>query len=250
MIFGKIWSALRAQLNKLANLFWTADPIAQMQYEYDRAVEQLKEGRQGLEQYRALVDRVGRQVATGRARVQELEARTKALLQAGQREAAAECALQMQRAQKDLAENEGQLKMHEEAYNNNLTKVKHATHKLAQIREKIHKYDAELKMSRAEAEMAKLADSFNFNVSTDFGQIEQVIQDKIGLNRAKARVAADLSGEGLEQIKQEQTVEKAQAELALQQFEAQMGLRTPETAKVTGEAKELGPAVKQVTTES
>ena len=32
-----------------ANLFWEADPVAQMRYEYDRAVEQLKEGRGGLE---------------------------------------------------------------------------------------------------------------------------------------------------------------------------------------------------------
>lgn len=35
MIFGKLWRAFAAQANKLANLFWTADPIAQMQYEYD-----------------------------------------------------------------------------------------------------------------------------------------------------------------------------------------------------------------------
>ena len=33
MIMGKFWAAFRAQINKLANLFWTADPIAQMQYE-------------------------------------------------------------------------------------------------------------------------------------------------------------------------------------------------------------------------
>ena len=43
MIMGKFWAAFRAQVNKLANFFWTADPIAQMQYEYDRAVAQLKE---------------------------------------------------------------------------------------------------------------------------------------------------------------------------------------------------------------
>ena len=48
MIFGKLWRALQAQLNKLANFFWTKDPVAQMQYEYDLAVEQLKEGRVGL----------------------------------------------------------------------------------------------------------------------------------------------------------------------------------------------------------
>jgi phage shock protein A len=246
MIFGKIWAAFRAQLNKLANFFWTADPIAQLQYEYDRSVDQLKEGRQGLEQYRALVDRVGRQVATGKARVADLEAKIKAYLQAGQRDRAAELALQLQRFQKDVAENENQLKMHEDAYNNNLTKIKHATKKIGEVKEKIQKYDAELKLSRAEAEMAKLAQDFNFDVTTDFGQIEQVIQDKIGINRAKARVSADLSGQGLEEIKQDQAVEKAQAEMALQQFEVQMGIRTPETTKAAPETKELGPAKETV----
>ena len=52
MIFGKLWHSLMAQVNKIANLFWTADPIAQMQYEYDMAVNQLKEGRQGLDRAR------------------------------------------------------------------------------------------------------------------------------------------------------------------------------------------------------
>ena len=59
---GKIWNAIRAQFNKLANFFWTMDPIAQMQLEYDNAVAQLKDGRKGLEQYRGLVERVTRKV--------------------------------------------------------------------------------------------------------------------------------------------------------------------------------------------
>jgi phage shock protein A len=242
MIISKLWHALTAQVNKLANFFWTADPIAQMQYEYDRAVDQLKDGRQGLERYRALVERVTRQVANDQSHVSSLEAKIKAYLQAGDRETASKFALELQKAKKDLAENEGQLKMHEESYNNNLTKIKHASGKLAQIRDKISKYDAELKMSRAEAEMAQLAQDFHFDVTTDFGQIEQVIQDKIGLNRAKARVAADLSGEGMEDVKHEQQMEKAMADQALREFEVQMGLVTPETAKVPEAAKELGPA--------
>ena len=32
MFLGKIWNAFAAQMNKLANFFWTADPIAQLQY--------------------------------------------------------------------------------------------------------------------------------------------------------------------------------------------------------------------------
>jgi phage shock protein A len=249
MIVGKLWRALRAQLNKIANIFWTADPIAQMQYEYDLAVEQLKGGREGLEQYRALVERVSRQVATAKQHATMLEAKVKSYLQAGDRDTAAKFALEMQKAKQELSENESQLKMHEEAYNNNVAKIKHATKKLGDIKAKILKYDAELKMSRAEAEMAKLAESFDFNITTDFGQIEEVIQDKIGLNRAKARVAADLSSEGLEDIKREQAMEKELADQALRDFEVQMGLVTPETAKVTGATKELGPAQKATVTE-
>lgn len=249
MIVGKLWRALRAQMNKLANFFWTADPIAQMQYEYDLAVEQLKGGREGLEQYRALVERVSRQVAASKQHVTMLEAKVKSYLQANDRETAAKFALELQKAKQDLSENESQLKMHEEAYNNNVTKIKHATKKLSDIKAKIAKYDAELKMSRAEAEMAKLAESFDFNVTTDFGQIEDVIQDKIGLNRAKARVSADLSGEGLADIKREEAMEQAMADQALRDFEVQMGMVSPETAKVTDATKELGPATKAKVTE-
>lgn len=247
MILGKFWSAIRAQINKIANIFWEADPIAQMQYEHDQAVEQLKEGRKGLELYRGLVERVTRQAATSRAHVQKLEAETKAYLKAGDRETAAKFALELQKAKKDLAQHEEQLQMHETAYENNLTKIKHASHKLAEVRERIQKYDAELKMSAAEAEIAALAESFDMNITTDFGQLEQVIQSKIDKNRGKARVAADLSSEGLADIQAEERMQKALAEDALSQFEAELGLRSPETAKVAETAKDLGPAVAKST---
>ncbi len=250
MIIGKLWHAIKAQINKIANVFWTADPIAQMQYEYDLAVNQLQEGRVGLEQYRALVERVTQQVAGNKTQVQKLEAQVKAYLQAGDRETAGKFALQLQKAKGELAENEEQLKLHEESYNNNLTKIKHASGKLSEVRDKISKYDAELKMSRAEAEMAKLAQDFNFDVSTDFGQIEQVINDKISLNRAKVRVASDLSSDGIADIKKEQAMESALADQALRDYEVQMGMVTPETAKVAATQKELGPAKDEVKTTS
>jgi len=242
MILGKLWHTIMAQINKIANVFWTADPIAQMQYEYDLAVGQLKEGREGLEQYRALVERVTRQVANDKNHVSKLEAKVKAYLTAGDRESAARFALELQKAKQELAENEGQLTMHEASYDNNVTKIKHASKKLSDVRSKIAKYDAELKMSRAEAEMAKLANSFSFDVTTDFGQIEQVISEKISLNRAKARVAADLSSEGVVDIEREQAMEAALAEQALKDFEVELGLVTPDTAGVSETAKELGPA--------
>src|SRR5947199_3256884 len=239
MILGKLCHAIAAQFNKLANAIRGYDPIAQMQYEYDRSIEQMKEGREGLAQYRALVERVTRQVDNQRKLVSTIEAKIKAYLGAGDRDTAAKFALDLKRAKDDLAENERQLALHEQAYNNNLLKIKHAVQKLEDVKHKITKYDADLKMSRAEAEMSQLATQFNFNVTTDFGQAEQVLQDQIDRNRGRVRVAADLSGEGVEDVKREIAVEKTMAEDALKEFEKEMGLATPATAQ---SAKQLGPA--------
>src|ERR1051325_3476662 len=63
MILEKFFRAIRAQLNKIANVFFESDPIAVMQLEVDQATEKLKEGRKGLEMYRGLVETVARQVA-------------------------------------------------------------------------------------------------------------------------------------------------------------------------------------------
>ena len=247
MILHKFWSAFVAQLNKVANLFWEADPVAQMRYEYDRAVEQLKEGRTGLEQYRGLVERVTRQVSANRSHVQKLEAETKAYLKAGDRATASKFALELQKAKGELATNEGQLQMHETAYGNNLKKIQHANEKLIELREKITKYDAELKMSSAEAEIAKLSETFDMNLTTDFGEIEAVIQQKIDQNRGKVRVAADLSERGIAEIKAEERMQGELAEQALQDFEVELGLKSPETTPVAQTAKDLGPAAEKAT---
>jgi phage shock protein A len=247
VIVHKFWAAFMAQINKIANLFWEADPISQMRYEYDRSVDQLKEGRLGLEQYRGLVERVTRQVAANKSHAQKLEAETKAYLKAGDRATAAKFALELQKAKEELAANEGQLQMHETAYGNNLKKIQHANEKLIELRDRIQKYDAELKMSAAEAEIAKLSETFDVNLTTDFGEIESVIQQKIDQNRGKVRVAADLSQKGIAEINAEERMRGELAEQALQNFEVELGMRSPETTPVAQTAKDLGPATEKQT---
>jgi phage shock protein A len=242
MILGKFFGAIRAQLNKLANFFWEADPIAQMQYEYDMAVEQLKEGRVGLEQYRGLVERVARQVKEGETQISKLTAQAKAYLKSGDRETAGRFALQLTKAKAQLEENKQQLAMHEQAYSNNLKKIQHANKKLGEVKNKIQQYDAELKMSEAEAEVAKLSASFDMNITTDFGQLEDVIQRKIDTNRGKARVAADLSQQGIADIQAEERMEKSMAEDALKDLEVELGMRAPEVTPVAETEKDLGPS--------
>ena len=139
--------------------------------------------------------------------------------------------------------------MHETAYGNNLKKIQHANEKLIELREKIQKYDAELKMSSAEAEIAKLSETFDMNLTTDFGEIESVIQQKIDQNRGKVRVAADLSEKGIAEIKAEERMRGQLAEQALQSFEIELGIRSPETTPIAQTSKDLGPATTEKATE-
>ena len=87
-------------------------------------------------------------------------------------------------------------------------------------------------MTAAEAEIARIAGDLNFDVTTDFGQIEQIIQQKIDTNRGKVRVAADLSSRGVADIKAKERMESQLAEDVLQQYEVELGLKSPETTPV------------------
>jgi phage shock protein A len=245
MIFGKFFKAFKAQLNKIANIFFESDPIAVMQLEVDQATERLKEGRKGLELYRGLVETVARQVTKEKSNIAQLESQIKAHLKAGNRDVAGQLAVQLQKTQAELATNEQQLQMHEEAYQNNLLKIQKANKDIVKVREKIRQYDAELKMSAAEAEIAQITESFDMNVTTDFGEVESMIQRKIDHNRGRARVAADMSSKGIELIKAEEAAEKAMAEDLLSKFEVQLGLKSPETTPVADTVKSLGPAVQK-----
>ncbi|MBI2824371.1 MAG: PspA/IM30 family protein [Planctomycetia bacterium] len=223
MIFQRFWQALGARINRIANFFWQADPMAQLQYEYDDMVDQLKEGRHGLEQYRSLVDQVAQQVKRQQEHVKALESKIKSYLAAGDRETAGHFAIEMQSAKVEMAENAAQLAVHDEAYGNTLLKIKHLSRKLGQLRDKIQKYDADLRLSRAEAELAKVLLSIHVDATGDFGQIEQAIGDEIDRNRAKAKVTADLSSEGVAEIRHEEAAEKIVAEQALREFETGLG---------------------------
>jgi phage shock protein A len=245
MIMGKFFKAFRAQLNKIANIFFESDPIAVMQLEVDGATERLKEGRKGLEMYRGLVETVARQVAAGKSNAGQLEAQIKAHLKAGNRDVAGQLAIQLQKVQTELANNENQLQMHETAYQNNLLKIQKANKDIVKVREKIQQYHAELKMSAAEAEIAQISESFDMNVTTDFGEVESMIQRKIDSNRGRARVASDMSSKGVELIKAEEAAEKAMAEDLLSKYEVQLGLKSPETTPVADTVKSLGPAVQK-----
>lgn len=221
---GKLFKALFAQLNKIVSFFYERDPIAIMKYEYERARGELKEGKDGLVQYRALTEKFSRDVAVKEQQKTNAEGKVSAYLQINDRTNAASMAVKLKEIIADLAALKKQLAMHETSYQNNVKKIQHAEKKLSELKDRTAKYEAELKISGAEAKMAEMAASFDFDsLTTDIGDVESILQGKIDKNRAKVRVAADLSSEGIDEIKHDEAVEAALAENALKEFEAGTG---------------------------
>src|SRR5215217_137863 len=180
MVMGKIGTAIRAFFNKLANALWESDPHAILQLEVDQATQQIQVARQGLEQYRGLVERVSMQVAAGKQNEQRLESQIKAHLQAGNREVAGQLAIQLQQAKQDLAQNAQQLSLHTEAYNNNLLKLQQGQKDIVALRQKAQRLKADLEMAKAEAEISRVAEALSEsalpNFSTKIGQATELMQ--------------------------------------------------------------------------
>ncbi len=181
---SNFWRAFRAQVNELAGYLWTNDPLDQLQSHCDRTMAKFKEGRQALEHQRTLVERVRLQVTDQKSRAADLEARIRAHFQAGNRPAAEDLTLQLQETQRELTESVAQLKRHEEAYQANLAAIKQIGAWLTQVQAKIARYDAALKVSRAEADLARVVQEFSVELATDFRQVEQAIQDRIDRDQA------------------------------------------------------------------
>jgi phage shock protein A len=221
---GRIFTAIFAQFGKLARGVWSADPVAVMQAEVDRSADEIRDATTGLEQYRGLVTRLQRQVATGEKEVERLTVRVKAFLAENNEIKAAEYAVLLKKAETDLIENRSQLQGYESAYQNNLRKIQFARQKIEQAKEKARKLDAELRLSKAEAETARLAEKFNVRTNSleGLGEIEEEIQRQIDTNRAKAQVMRDLSSGGLDQIAEEEAIQRQEAAEVLARFKSEM----------------------------
>ena len=210
---GRIANAASAQVGKVGRLLWGFDPVAVYQQQVDNAAEEIKDATTGLEQYRGLVARLQRQVANGEKEVARLDARIKVYLNQNDEGSATNYAIQLKKNQGELEENKAQLAQYQSAYENNLKKIRFANQKIADARDKAQKLSADLKLSKAEAETAKLAQKFNCkNVSLEgVAEVEDEIQRQIDTNRAKAQVISDLSEDGLNEIAEQEAIHKQEA---------------------------------------
>lgn len=207
--------------------------------EYDDALKKLKAGREGLEQFRAVVDRLARKVAENEEQVRKITSDLDSSMKQGNKEQAVKLMTMLESSRKELVGNKRKLDELEAAYKEHAAKMKKMTGGMGAYRDKAVEYDANRKIAGA-MDAAGIGDSPLSDFS-DLREAERLVQDKIDLNAAKVRVSQDLSEKKTAEAAPDKKMEEAAAEDLLTKMEIEMGLKTPETSAIKGKPVEMGP---------
>jgi len=242
-LWSRVKSVWYAILNKSVGEMEDKHVVALAEAKLQEATERLKDGRQGLISYQALVYKVNQQVEDGRSHIAKLTEQIKVHLHEGNESVAGQLAVDLQQLREQLIANEEQLGMHQEAYENNLLKMKSALKDIQKTRKELETKKAALQMEKALSEVAEAAGALNtsFDVSTDLGQVLGKLDDQLNQAKARTKVASDLSGQEIERLKAKASTEKAVARDLLEQFKIEEGLAEAPPTSDSGPQKTVGP---------
>jgi phage shock protein A len=220
----RLASAAGAQVGKLSRWVYGMDPIAIYQAEVDKSAEEIQEAREGLEQFRGHVARLQRQVASGAKKVEDLKGIIKNHLQNGNEDKATSYAIELQSTLVKLEKDKAKLIEQEARYEMNLKKMRLANQKIREAKEKAETLQSDLRLSKADAEMSKLAQNFEIKTSSidNLSEIEDEIQRQIDANRAKGQVINDLGDDGIDRLDEQENLQKQQARKLLEQFKQEL----------------------------
>lgn len=229
-MFRRISNLIKGFLGLFIGGLEKKNPEALLEVEKENLRKQISEFNAGLAAHAGLVERLMSQVRKLNTEENELKAKTKALLQAGQRDAAAEMALRYKSTDQQHDELNAQLQQAETRYKELVrardVAVKAARDKIESLRRGID----DMKVQKAMAELNEMAAGMvgTLGGSGDtLNRLETMVEDERTKAAGRARVArdsVDLSGTVLKEAEQ-----KAIADLALADFAAAEGIELKPT---------------------
>jgi phage shock protein A len=220
----RFFSAGGAQIGKLSRWVYGMDPIAIYQAEVDKSAEEIQEAREGLEQFKGHVARLQRQVAQGAKKVEDLKGIIRNHLQNGNEDKATSYAIELQGALTKLEKDKTKLVEQEGRYELNLKKMRLANQRIRDAKEKAETLQSDLRLSKADAEMSKLAQNFEIKTSSidNLNEIEDEIQRQIDANRARGQVIHDLGDDGLERLEEQESLQRQEGRKLLEQLKQEL----------------------------
>lgn len=216
----RTWQALGAQINKMSRFIWRADPIAIYQTEVDKAAEEVQRASEELAEYKGIISRLERDVSNDMKEIENIKQIIKSLLQDGDEKKATNYVVDLQRTQNRLNKNIAILEEKKSGYDAHLRKIKFANQKIREKRERVNELQSNLRISKADAEVAKLNQEFKVKTSSldNLDEIEEEIQRQIDTNQAKGQIIHDLGDDGLADMVEMEKIDKQKAQLMLEQF--------------------------------
>lgn len=218
--FKQLFGVGKAQAGKLARAAEQIDPVAMYQEKIDEATEKLRTSKEGLVRVKGLIAGVERQVAEGRTETARLDARIKLALHDGNETKAAEYVSQLQRAKKDLTNNESQLKEHTASYQSFLKEVQSSQSKIISARRDAEKLGTQLEISKATAEISEINKRFSAKADPldEATRYREGIQKQIDQNKARGQVSNDVNSDLVQEEAEDEKLRQMEARSLLEQY--------------------------------
>ena len=201
------------------------NPEALLDVEKENLRKQIAQFNQGLATHAALVERLIAQVRKLDAEEKDLRAKTKAMLQTGNREAAAGTAYQLQSVDQQHDDLATQLEEAEKRYKELIrardVSVKTARDKIEKLRRNID----DMKVQKAVAELNEMASGMITSIGGSgdtLDRLEGIVEEERTKAAGRARVARDAVDLGDIEVKEAE--QSALAEMALADFAAAEGI--------------------------
>lgn len=228
-----------------------SNPEALLEVERENLREQIAKFNQGLASHAAMSERLMAQVKKEEAEVTRLEAKTKANLQAGNREAAGRYALKLKEVREELAENRQQLEQAEATYKN-LTRAREQSVDAARKKiEDLQQQIGNLKAQKAMAELHEMASGMISQIGSSgdtLDRLERMVEDERVQAAGRARVARDSVDVGDLDATEAET--EALEDMALADFAAEHGIALEPSAASVATAPGASPLAADPTAET
>ena len=201
------------------------NPEALLEVEKENLRKQVAQYNQGLASHAGLVEKLITQTRRLEKREDDLRAKTTANLRAGNREAAANYALELQSVKQEHEDNVAQLEGAEKTYKEMITardvSVKAARAKIEELQRGLQDLD----VKKAQAELAEMAGGMINEIGgagDTLGRLSDMVEEERTKAAGRARVAKDSIDMG--DIHMQAEEQKALADQALADFAAMEGM--------------------------
>jgi phage shock protein A len=250
-MFKRISNLFRGFFGLFVSGLERQNPEALLEVEKENLRKQIARYNQGLATHAGMCERLMTQVKSLEQSEKELRAQTGANIKAGNRERAAQLALQLQTISTQLEENRKQLESAETTYKD-LVKARNVTVDEAKAKIASLKFSLDdLKVKKATAEMNEMASGMISSIGGSgdtLNRLQEMVEEERTKASGRARVARDSLNTTDFQMKESE--QKALADQALADFAAKEGIALEpsiptdgiSTDSETTSSKTMGPA--------